>query len=298
MREDMGELLLLLVGAVARQTQFDLALRLNDLARGCYPANAVPRAIWQQRALLASSSGQFDLAQQLSVTVEATPVRSPRDRYLLLLTEYQRRGHVPEALPWLMEANRSQSDNFSMWLILGNYYAGLDKRIEALECYDRAGALWPESHWPPLCEGLAYLELGNDRRAIAAFDEVMRLRPETLLAYYNRAVAKYRLGDLAGARADLDLLLRGSKPPLRGYLLRARVRAKQGDREGARRDQEDGLRAEPLDERDFTARGLARQPRDPQAALADYESALKLKPSYLTALQNKASVLGEVLGCS
>ena len=127
-REDMGELLLLLAGAVARQTEFDLALRLNDLARGCYPTNSVPRAIWRQRALLASAAGQSDLAQQLSITVEATPVRSPRDRYLLLLTEYQRRGCVLEALPWLTEASRSQNDNFSMWLILGNYYAGLAKR--------------------------------------------------------------------------------------------------------------------------------------------------------------------------
>ena len=143
---------------------------------------------------------------------------------------------------------------------------------------------------------MAYLELGNDRRAATAFDEVIRLRPETMPAYYNRAVAKYHLGDLVGARADLTHLLSDPKPPLRGYLLRARVRAKQGDREGARRDQEDGLRSEPRDERDFTARGLARQPRDPRAALADYESALKLSPRYLTALQNKASVLGEVLG--
>ena len=91
-------------------------------------------------------------------------------------------------------------------------------------------------------------------------------------------------------------LLSNPKPPLRGYFLRAKVRAKQGDREGARRDQEDGLRGEPRDERDLTARGLVRQPRDPQAALADYESALKLNPHYLTALQNKANVLGENLG--
>ena len=51
-----------------------------------------------------------------------------------------------------------------------------------------------------LCRGLAYLEQGNDRQALAAFDEVIRLRPETLQAYYNRALAKYHLGDLAGRR--------------------------------------------------------------------------------------------------
>jgi len=147
-----------------------------------------------------------------------------------------------------------------------------------------------------MCGGLAYLEQGNDRRALAAFDEVIRLRPETLAAYYNRALAKYHLGDLTGARTDLTHLLSNPKPPLRGYFLRAKIRAKEGDSEGARHDREDGLHGEPCDERDLTARGLARQPRDPRAALADYESALKLNPRYLTALQDKANVLGEDLG--
>jgi tetratricopeptide (TPR) repeat protein len=134
------------------------------------------------------------------------------------------------------------------------------------------------------------------RRARAAFDEVIRVRPEMRQAYYNRALANYQLGDLPGARADLTHVLSDSKPPLRAYFLRARVRAKQGDREGARRDQDDGLRGEPRDEQDLTARGLARQSRDPRAALADYDAALKLNPRYRAAFQNKANVLAENLG--
>jgi tetratricopeptide (TPR) repeat protein len=134
------------------------------------------------------------------------------------------------------------------------------------------------------------------RRARAAFDEVIRVRPEMRQAYYNRALANFHLGDLPGARADLTHVLSDSKPPLRAYFLRAKVRAKEGDREGARRDQEDGLRAEPRDEQDLTARGLARQSRDPRAALADYDGALKLNPRYRAAFQNKANVLAENLG--
>ena len=295
-RDDMGELLLLLAGTIAHQTQLDLALRLNDLAAGCYAEDVVPVAIWRQRAELLRLAGKSGEARQLLNSVETTPVYSPRDRYLLLLTEYRQRGRFPDALSWLKEASRRQKDNFSVWLNLGNCYAVLGKRTEALVCYDMAGALWPESHWPPTFGGLAYLEQGNDQQALAAFDKVIRLHPGTVHAYYNRALAKYRLGDLAGARADLTHVLNNPKPPLRAFFLRAKVRAKEGDREGARRDQEAGLRAEPYDERDLTARGLARQPRDPRSALADFESALKLNPHYLTALQNKASVLGEVLG--
>jgi len=128
----MGELLLLLAGAVAQQTQLDFALRLNDLAAGCYPAVAVPRAIWLQRAVLLRSAGQSDEAQRLVTKFDATAVKSPRDRYLLLLTEYRQRGLFPEALPWLREASHRQNDNFSVWLILGNCYAALGKRHDAV----------------------------------------------------------------------------------------------------------------------------------------------------------------------
>ena len=101
-------------------------------------------------------------------------------------------------MPWLQEASRRQRDNFSVWLILGNCYAELGEADDAVECYDMAGALWPEAHWPSMCRGLACLEQGNYRQALAAFDEVIRLRPELPQAYYNRALAKYHLGDLPG----------------------------------------------------------------------------------------------------
>jgi serine/threonine protein kinase/predicted Zn-dependent protease len=295
LREEMGELLVLLTGVSARRAQLDLALRLSSLAEGCYPADAVPRALWRQRAELARSAGRADEARRLVERAEQTPAGTLRDRYLLLLTEYQQEGRLPEALPLLQEASRQQGDNFSVRLILGNCYAELGKRMEAIDNYDMASALWPESHWPHLCRGLACLELGDYRRARAAFDEVIRLRPDLPQAYYNRALARFHLRDLPGARADLTHLLEGPKPPLRAYLLRAKFREREGDREGARLDREAAIRAEPLDERDWTARGLARQPQDPRAALADYDRALQINPRYLTALQDKANVLGEDL---
>src|SRR5262249_34717703 len=120
------------------------------------------------------------------------------------------------------------------------------------------------------------------------------LRPDLREAYFNRAVARSELGDKAGARADLTHLLEQGPPQLRVYFARARVRAQEGDHEGARQDREEGLRQEPRDEKDWTVRGLARLPRNPQAALADYDQALQLNPRYRAALQNKASVLAEL----
>ena len=63
-----------------------------------------------------------------------------------------------------------------------------------------AASLRPDSHWPALCRGLAYLEQRSYREALAAFDEVIRLRPDVLATYFDRALASYHLGDLAARR--------------------------------------------------------------------------------------------------
>ena len=69
----MGELLLLLAGAVARQAQLDLALRLNALAADCFPPGTVPQAIWRQRAELARSAGHAEEARRSRGTGRGGP---------------------------------------------------------------------------------------------------------------------------------------------------------------------------------------------------------------------------------
>src|SRR5262249_38788879 len=111
--------------------------------------------------------------------------------------------------------------------------------------------------------------------------------------YVNRALALNALGRYAEAVADLTRALEKGAGETRLYFLRARVRDKAGDRAGAQRDREEGLRREPTDERSWVARGVARAEREPQAALADFEQALRLNPRSLGALQNIANVLGD-----
>ena len=171
-------------------------------------------------------------------------------------TEFQQRGRLPEDLPLLIDASRQKKDNFAVWLILGNCYAGTGFLDEAIDCFEMAAALRPSSHWPSLCLGLASLNRRNYREARESFDAVIRQKPDLQEVYYDRALASYHLGDQVAARADLTHLLDNGNPSVRAYFLRARVRAKQGDREGARSDQEQGRRTEPRDERDWTARGL------------------------------------------
>jgi tetratricopeptide (TPR) repeat protein len=85
------------------------------------------------------------------------------------------------------------------------------------------------------------------------------------------------------------------KMPL--YLQRAEVRRLRGDKDGERQDREAVLKLEPADESDWTDRGIARsEAKDFAGALTDFDTALKLNPTYHRALQNKASVLSEDMG--
>src|SRR5262249_17577019 len=63
---------------------------------------------------------------------------------------------------------------------------------------------------------------------------------------------------------------------------------------GARAARAAGLRRRPTDERAWVARGVNRMNREPEAALRDFDEALKLNPRSLQARQNQAHVLAEI----
>jgi tetratricopeptide (TPR) repeat protein len=96
--------------------------------------------------------------------------------------------------------------------------------------------------------------------------------------------------------ADLTKALDLGAAETRIYFIRALARARTGDRAGAQHDRAEGLRRTPADAESWVARGLARLPSSPAAALADFEAALRLDPRCRSALQNKAAVLSERLG--
>jgi tetratricopeptide (TPR) repeat protein len=307
LRDDLGELLLLMAGAMARQAKMSRepakrqeglveAQRFNRLAEQCYSLLPSPRAVWRQRADLARLAGHADEAQRLLELAQTIPLRSVRDQYLLIADQLQP-GALRQTVAFLREACRREPDNFTWWLLLGNCQAALGDPTQAAASYDRGLALWPNAPWVYFNRGVLYLEQLKDyRQACADFDHFLTLRPAVSAAYYNRALAKYHLGDWAGALADLSYLLKGEKPPLRAYFLRAKVREKRGDRAGAQQDRNEGLRRQPADDTDWVARGIVHLAGQPQAALADFRKALEINPHSRLAWQNLAHVLGERLG--
>ncbi len=304
LREDLGEVCFLGAQVNARQARtaagppepdkLALALRLNELAQACYAPEAEPRALVLQRARLLRWSSRDAEAQSVEAGAKSLPPPSPRDHYLLL-ADAGGRGQWRAALPVLQEMSRQDPQNYSWWLLLGNCYAGLGKFAEAAAYYDLGIAMRPNEIWAYFNRGVLYLEQQQYRQAQADFDQVLRRRPDLLSALFNRARARYELGDHAGALADLTKVLDTGLAPTRVYFFRAQVRARLGDRAGARQDHDEGIRREPIDEKDWIARGVNRCATDPQAALADFDKALEINPNSVRALQSKASVLSEKL---
>jgi tetratricopeptide (TPR) repeat protein len=299
----IGEVLLLLARALrvrqedaaASKPTLDKALRMNESAAACSPQAAASPALWQQRGELCAMLGREDEARACRTKAADLTPHTAAD-YYWLASDRLSAGKLREALPLARKATQLEPQNFWAWFVQANSCERLGMEGRAEACYDACIALWPRFHWSYYNRGLTYLRQKEYQLAANDFNEVIRLRPDLTDAYLNRALARQGLHQLAAAEQDLTEALQRGATATRLYFMRARVRETRGDKEGARRDFEEGMRREPTDEKSWLARGFAQLAKNPQAALADFEQALRRNPRSAAGLQNKSHVLAEKLG--
>jgi serine/threonine protein kinase/tetratricopeptide (TPR) repeat protein len=301
----MGELLLLQARGLRLQYTdapadervrgtLEQALQMLVRAEACSKQAAESPGLWTQRADLQATLGRHGDAKASRARAAALPLRTTADRYWLASTHIAA-GRPGDALPLLQDATSRDPHSFWAWFVLANCYDRLNNDAEAKACYGTCVALKPDFVWAHFNHGLALLRKQEYRGACADFDRVLHMRPDLADAYLNRALARQGLEQFREADQDLTSALeRGG--PTRLYFLRARVREKLGDKEGAQRDFLTGATTTPADEKSWIARGYYLLTQDPQAALADFDEALRLNPRSADALQNKAHVLAERLG--
>jgi serine/threonine protein kinase/Flp pilus assembly protein TadD len=268
------------------------SLRLNELARRMYQPGPPPRAVQLQHADLLEAMGQTEPAKVIRSAAMRQPTRDPGDQ-LLLAVQLLRQGEHDRAVPWLERARDRFPEDFSVWLLLGNALAATGHYHEAEGCFTTCVALCPESYLGYFHRGLCRFELGKYRPSRQDFDETLRRRPRLPSALVNRALAHQSTGELQDAERDLTSALEAGATETRIYFVRARIRQQLGDLAGAEQDRREGLRRQPRDEKSWIARGIAKLPTDPQAALADFRQALQLDPRSQAARQNVAHVLAE-----
>jgi tetratricopeptide (TPR) repeat protein len=293
-----GTLLLLPPDAAqdARSAAAAEALRLNKLAEECHADGAVPRALWEQRAQLREILGDDAEARRLRDQAAALPLRTARDHFWCGVDHFLA-GRERAAAPLLEEAVRLDPQGFRAWFVLARCHDNAGRSADAAACYGTCIALEPGYVWAHFNRGLAHLKLQQFARARADFDGVIARRPDLADAYINRALAHRGLGKHRETVADLTTALGLGAPQTRVYFLRALAWDRLGPegKEQAQADRAAGLRLEPTDEKSWIARALARKKLDPHGALADLDRALKLNPSSVSALQNRAHILADYM---
>lgn len=305
LREDMSLVLFLLAQAalaqatdvtpeIERQQLLERARHLNEAAQSAAPEGRHRTAFQTLQAELAdrlAGATGSRAADALSPRAEATA----GDRLLLGVTQV-RRGEFRSAVANLQEVIEHEPGNPIAWLTRGIARVKLGQHKEAIGDLNACIALAPGYATAWFWRARSRQELGEAAQAIRDYDEAIRLQPTWPQAYYNRALAHQGLRNFAQASADLTRALEMKFVPTRCLLLRARLRSLLGDQEGAQADERLGLSTLPADEESWVARGVVRLATDPAAALADCDQALKLNPQSLSALRNKAHILGERLG--
>jgi serine/threonine protein kinase/tetratricopeptide (TPR) repeat protein len=269
------------------------AARWNELA-GRYGETRLPRAVREQRAVVAELRGNGAEVERFRREADAVPLDTARDCFLVGIQLAQRNRHR-DALKHLERATRLDPENFSAWFVRGSSHLALEQYEFAAACYNACVSLRPDDAPAWTNRGLAFAGLRFRSHALKDFDRAIELAPKLTEAFIHRAEARRAEGDLAGAEADYTRALDTGNTPARVYFLRANVRHDRGNESGEKADREAGFRFRPADELSWIAWAENKMGDDPKAALGYVEEALKHNPMSVHGLQLKAHILAERL---
>jgi serine/threonine protein kinase/tetratricopeptide (TPR) repeat protein len=297
LRSAFAEALVLLTRAEAAAGGYSpaaiaAAVRWNTAAFGFFPGDSHPAVLdRQRRELQARSEGRPVPPLSPSKDDAAEHGDDPYFDGLDLAAV----GRYREGLAKLTVHCERHPGHFRAWYARGICHDALGQPADAAAAFGICVALQPESHLAVANRGIARLNQGRARDAEADFTRALDLKPDWVVALLNRGIARAEQRRDLDAETDFSRALEDPAAPTRLYFLRSRARSRAGNRAGADADRREGLSREPHDPTSWTTRGYWRMHKEPAAALADFDAALKLDPTHREALMNKAAVLADVL---
>jgi tetratricopeptide (TPR) repeat protein len=113
--------------------------------------------------------------------------------------------------------------------------------------------------------------------------------------FANRGLCFFNRRDFKNADADLTHALELGATATRLYFFRGQVRRALGNAAGADEDQAAGLKLVPNDELSWISRGFYFVESDPDQAISDFQSAIRLNPRSASAWENCAAVYADRL---
>jgi eukaryotic-like serine/threonine-protein kinase len=288
----------LLAKRVPNQSRFkehlDAALNWNRVACQAWPEGTPSNFLAQKARFLRAVGREAEANEAARLSGEG--VRIPLSPMLEALARVQSGSSTVESIAELKKQAQSAPPRYDVWMALASAYYQRGEFESAIEAYDGAIALNPESPWISFHRGMTNLQLKRYPQALENFSRVIELRDDEPETYLNRALARMGVRDYEGAIRDLDAVEARGARFTRLYFLRSKARLMLGDKAGSATDRKVGFDATPDDPISWLTRGEYRlQEKTPNLdqVLVDFDMALELDPKYILALEKKAELLAE-----
>ena len=166
------------------------------------------------------------------------------------------------------------------------FYEGLQQAkagnlLAALDLYERASQIQPQSYEYWFNQGLTLFYLQRFTEAIAAYDQTLALKPDFYKVWYNRGGILGELGDFDAAITSFDQAIAIQPNYQPAWSSRGLALLKLGLIGEAIDSYDQALNLEPQDAETWYYRGIALAVVEQYAeAIASYDQALHLEPNY------------------
>lgn len=204
-------------------------------------------------------------------------------------------GRFADVLELGKQLPNARTSDYATWIFLGQSNLKVGDFAAARECFSVCIALRPSIEVAWFYRGIARLESKQFEAAIQDFTKAIAIKPKFPAARYNMALAHDALGETPLALDALNNAIAGGWKSVSGFAFRGKLKQQLGNDAEAKQDLARAVACRPASELDWVRRGTLLLPTDPQAAMRDFQQAVRLNPNSLAGRQNLAHVLAEQL---
>ncbi|MFH1924556.1 MAG: tetratricopeptide repeat protein [Planctomycetota bacterium] len=203
-----------------------------------------------------------------------------------------RQGNYQEALARLDKILVIEPNYLDALLFKGTLLSDkLDRKKEAIQCFDVVLKKTPDSVDALAGRGLARAKTRNFSRARQDFDRALEINSRHVGALAYRGLCREQQRDYEGALSDLDEALRLDPTIAIAYVWRGNIRRRQGEQDKALNDFEEAIRRDESLAWAHACRGdLQRSRGEWDKALTDLSEAIRLDSAKLEYYKARAEV--------
>ncbi|NJR50495.1 MAG: tetratricopeptide repeat protein [Leptolyngbyaceae cyanobacterium CSU_1_3] len=236
--------------------------------------------------------------EQSGSNAQHIQARLARSRAYVLATVYGSPGYdnydqaVGSAIADCIRVINLEPKNPAGYTCRGFAYSYLSQSEAAFADFNRAIELAPNDPNGYFERGYAYYKSNNPDRAIVDFSQVIKLKPQFADAYYFRGInyTYKKPVDALGANLDFSQAIKLDPTQVRYYDARGKLRNDSKDYQGTIADYTKVIQLAPsanvYSDRGFAFAALGKN----DAAIADYNQAIRLVPKHLKAYYGRGLV--------